>query len=178
MIAEPEARHLAVEVRVFEWRKHSRDVLDFQREVYETNFPGFVVTREFLRDYGVELRRAANRDADGVFVLEQDAIICGFLWVSLIATMVDPCIGYIRNIYVAPDLRAHGYGKKLLEVAQRWCLSRNVTRLALDASCCNEAAMALYASSGFEPVRYRMEKRLDPGLVAEHCYEPESENDG
>lgn len=135
-------------------------MLEFQREIYETNFPGFVVDQQFLRDYGDQIRRATNNPAEALFVLEEDKRACGFLWLSLISTMIDPCVGYIRNIYVAQHLRGQGYGKRLMAFAEEWCLSKEVDKLALDASCCNEYAVNLYREAGFETVRLRMEKPL------------------
>lgn len=150
------------------WRRHGRDVVAFQREIYETNFPGFVADEQFLRDYGEQIRQSLGSPTEGLFVLEQDGRACGFLWLSLVSTMVDPHVGYIRNIYVAPDLRGEGHGRRLVEFAEEWCMGRGITLLALDASCCNERAVSLYRDAGFEVVRLRMEKKLHavprPGL--------------
>lgn len=152
-----------VQIRPFDWRRHGRAVVEFQREIYETNFPGFVADDQFLRDYGEQLRRSYRNDAtEGIYVLEDGRRTLGFLWLSLIATMVDPCIGYIKNIYVAPDIRGQGYGKMLLGFAETWCLQRGVGRLSLDASCCNEAAVALYKHWGYHIARVRMEKEIRP----------------
>ena len=48
------------QIKRLNWRTHHRDVLEFQREIYETNFPGFVVSKRFLRDYASQLRRSLN----------------------------------------------------------------------------------------------------------------------
>jgi len=153
---------VAPEIKELNWRKHSRDVLEFQREIYETNFPGFQADERFLRDYGNDIRRSLNSPSEGLYVLEDQGRACGFLWVSLISTLVDPCIGYIRNIYVAPQLRGEGFGRWLLELAENWCRRHGVERISLDASCCNERAVSIYQRCGFDVVRVRMEKRLEP----------------
>lgn len=145
------------------WRRHGRDVVAFQREIYETNFPGFVADEQFLRDYGEQIRQSLGSPTEGLFVLEQNGRARGFLWLSLVSTMVDPQVGYIRNIYVAPDLRGEGHGRRLVEFAEEWCMDRGITLLALDASCCNERAVSLYRDAGFEVVRLRMEKKLHAG---------------
>lgn len=151
---------MAVEIRPFNWRRHLRAVLEFQREIYETNFPGFAVDRRFLRDYEDQLRRAAESPCEALFVLEEGPQVGGFLWVSLISTMIEPCVGYIKNIFVAPDLRGRGFGRQLLAHGEHWCLGQGVTRVSLDASCCNERAMGLYEGAGYRTVRVRMEKDL------------------
>ena len=154
---------MPLQIKKLNWRQHSRDVMEFQREIYETNFPGFSVDRQFLRYYSSEIRRSLGDSCEGLFVLEEDGRARGFLWVSLIATMVDPCIGYIKNVYVAPELREQGHGKRLIAFAEEWCASKGVTRISLDASCCNPQVVALYEGLGFEAVRLRMEKRLAAG---------------
>jgi ribosomal protein S18 acetylase RimI-like enzyme len=85
--------------------------------------------------------------------------------------MVDPCVGYIKNIYVASRLRGQGYGKVLLRFAEQWCAGHGVNRISLDASCCNEHAVSLYRRAGYEATRLRMEKDIDVGsqsLAAAH----------
>lgn len=156
------------QIRELDWRKHGTQVTEFQREVYETNFPGFVADAGFMRRYADEVRRSLTHPSEGLFVLEEDGEACGFLWVSLITTLVDPCVGYIKNIYVAEHLRGAGHGRHLVSFAEHWCRSRGVYRIALDASCCNQRAVQLYAQMGYDTVRLRMEKELsdsehDPG---------------
>lgn len=151
---------LAPRIVELNWRRHGRDVIAFQREIYESNFPGFVADEQFLRDYGNQIRQSLGNPSEGLFVLEQDGRARGFLWMSLVSTMVDPRVGYIRNIYVVPELRGEGHGKRLVEFAEEWCQSRGISVLALDASCCNERAVSVYREAGFEAVRLRMEKRL------------------
>ena len=149
-------------IREFRWPADRDAVLHFQYEVYETNFPGFVVTERFLRDYAAQLRAAARSPYEKMYVLEDDAgRVCGFLWIEVRATMVDPIVGYIKNVYVAPELRGQGYGKMLLEVAERWFRSQGCRKATLDVSVCNERAVRLYESMGYCPARYRMEKPLD-----------------
>ena len=159
--------HVAVQVKPFNWRHHSRDVLEFQRETYQVNFPGFVADRQFMHDYGGQIRRSLGNPSEGLFVLEDGRRVAGFLWVALISTMIEPCVGYIKNIYVAPDLRGLGHARRLVTHAEAWCLRKGVTRICLDASCCNQRAMRIYQEAGYETVRVRMEKDLDPASLGE-----------
>ena len=79
--------------REMDWKRDRRQVLEFQRDTYELNFPGFRVTRGFLWDYELQLRDSHRRDDHGLFVLEGEQGLAGFLWVSIIATMTDPRVG-------------------------------------------------------------------------------------
>lgn len=148
-------------IRDLNWRHDRNAVLEFQREVYEVNFPGFVANEGFLRDYSNQLRRALGSWAEHLWVIEDDHRTAGFIWVALQTTLVDPCIGYIKNVYVEPSLRGQGWGKLLLATAEAWIVQHGATKCALDASVCNQAAVGLYDSQGYNIVRHRMEKRLE-----------------
>ena len=154
---------LAPEIRPFNLRRHLNDVLDFQTEVYEVNFPGFRMNSQFIRHYTDDLRRAVGHPSEGLFVLEDEDGACGFLWVALIVTLTDPCVGYIKNIYVAPRLRGQRFGVELLNYAEYWCKQQGVMYISLDASCCNDTAVQLYLKHGYNITRYRMEKPLKSG---------------
>lgn len=161
MIAqEPGAQ--PVRVRKFDWRRDREAVLGFQYEIYETNFAGCVVDDGFLYDYSIALRDAARNPSENLLVLEQAGKVVGFLWLSLMATLVDDCVGYIKNIYVAPELRGLGCGRYLLEVADDWFMSSGASKATLDATADNERAVGLYMRFGYETVRYRMEKHYTP----------------
>lgn len=145
-------------VREMRWPADREAVLSFQYEVYERNFPGFRVTPGFLRDYAVQLKQAARSPYEHMCVLDDGGFICGFLWIEVRATMVDPLVGYVKNIYISPELRGQGYAKMLLETADQWFRTRGCSKATLDVSVCNEEAIKLYEAAGYGIVRHRMEK--------------------
>jgi len=149
-----------VVVRKFDFGRDVEDVLRFQVEIYERNFPGFRVTESFLRDYRRQLKRAARMWTEGLFVLDEARRPRAFLWVGLVSTMVSPCVGYIKNIYVDSDLRGTGWGRELLRVAEKWSRERGATQVELDASVCNREAVRLYEKCGYHTVRLRMVREL------------------
>jgi ribosomal protein S18 acetylase RimI-like enzyme len=121
------------------------------------------MTLAFLRDYEAQIRRATRHPGEKMYVLEDSTGVCGFIWLALITTMVDPFVGYIKNIYVAPRLRGRGKGRLLLEAADDWFKRHGCSKATLDASVCNGRAVEIYRSAGYEPTRYRMEKDLTAG---------------
>ncbi len=145
-------------IRAMNWRTDRAAVLSFQKEIYETNFPGFRMSVGFLRDYEAQLRQALRSQMERVMVLEDEQGVCGLVWLSLITTMVEPLVGYIKNIYVAPRLRGAGWGRALLDEADRWFQQNGCPKAALDATIANERAVNTYLQTGYVPVRYRMEK--------------------
>jgi len=151
---------LAPVIRKFNWRRDKEAVLQFQYEIYERNFPGLCVDKRFLSDYARQLQQATRNAAQRLWVLDESGRTCGFLWAALITTMIDECVGYIKNIYVAPEWREQGYGQQLIATAEQWFGSEGVKKAALDASVGNEAAQALYERMGYRVTRLRMEKSL------------------
>lgn len=150
---------LPPQVRELRWPADRNAVLSFQYEVYEANFPGFRVTPHFLREYGEQIRQALRSPYEKLYVLEDDGRVCGFLWIEIRTTLIEPVVGYVKNIYVAPHLRRKGYGKLLLEVADRWFRAQGCWKATLDVSIGNQPAIHCYRAAGYEITRYRMEKR-------------------
>ncbi len=148
-------------IRQFELRRNLQTVLQFQHEIYERNFPGFEVNQEFLNDFARQLRAADRSPTERLWILEGDGQVCGFVWGALITSMVDEFVGYIKSVYVTPELRGQGYGHRLLETAEEWLRAEGAPNVALDASLCNRQALGLYAKAGYRTQRMRMEKPLN-----------------
>ena len=148
------------EIRQFNWRRDRSAVREFQYEIYERNFPGFQVDEVFMDDYERQLRAATRHAAERLWVLDNGGDICGFTWAALVTTMVDPCLGYVKNLYVVPEWRGQGYAQKLLATAEEWFRGEGAQKAALDTSVCNEQALALYERSGYQISRLRLEKSI------------------
>ena len=65
-------------------------------------------------------------------------------------------VGYINNIAVHPDHRQKGIGGMILGELRNVARRLNLREMTLEVRCSNEAAMALYASRGFEQVGKRI----------------------
>ena len=148
-------------LRPLDWRRDRAAVIAFQHETYEGNFPGFRISDGFVQDFSEQLRRALRSRWERTLVLvDQRNRVYGFIWLTLMSTMVEDWMGYIKNIYVSPELRGRGYARLMLDEAERWFSAQNASKISLDASACNPRAVELYRSAGFHVARYRMEKPL------------------
>ncbi len=147
-------------IRRFNLRRDREQVLDFQHEVYETNFPGLVVDAFFLADYQRDLRRAARSPNEALFVMEDGGQLCGFIWAAMISTIIDARVGYIKNVYVAPQLRGCGQAERLMAVAEQWLREQGLDKIMLDASVVNRRAVRFYEKLGYATERVRMVKRF------------------
>ena len=58
---------------------------------------------------------------------------------------------YSDGWWVAPDLRARGAGRALVDAVERWCLERGYCELGSDVDFDNETSLYAHAALGFEP---------------------------
>lgn len=144
----------------FRWRQHGLQVLQFQYEVYEENFPGFVVDAAFLADFERQIREAIKHPYESLWVIEEPGTVLGFVWAAITTTLVDERLGYIKNLYVLPECRGEGCGQQLMARAEEWMRVQGASKSALDVTITNESALSLYQRCGYEGRRYRMEKDL------------------
>lgn len=151
-------------IRPYDGRADRAAVLSFQRETYETNFPDFVWSAAFIRDFERILKMAERDPSEGLFVCEDaSGRIAGFVWSSVATRRFEggQTVCTIKDMYVVPDLRGQGVGGALMEAAEDFARRWKATRMALEVTVANRAAVRLYEKMGFAPARYQMEKRLE-----------------
>lgn len=67
---------------------------------------------------------------------------------------------YIAMLALYPAFRGRGYGKRLLEEAERLATQQGCARLTLDVEAGNAVARAVYAAAGFQQIDASDELRL------------------
>ena len=82
----------------------------------------------------------------------------GMVWVSLTRPQGEGA--WIYDIEVIPEQRGRGYGRALLEAAERECMARGVGMLGLNVFGPNTVARRLYESAGYEVTTMQMRKSL------------------
>lgn len=84
-----------------------------------------------------------------------DGSLCGFLEAT-IHPLAFGCetgpVGYIEGWYVAPDLRRHGVGRKLVEAAEAWAVTKGCREMASDCLIDNIVSMEAHLSLGYEEI--------------------------
>jgi GNAT superfamily N-acetyltransferase len=90
-----------------------------------------------------------------VWVAETAGEVVGFL--SLVIGSTDPLHheaegAEIPRIFLLPQARAKGFGRRLLEAAERTAVEQNVSYLWLDAMDSADWALATYKAWGFQPI--------------------------
>jgi aminoglycoside 6'-N-acetyltransferase I len=61
-------------------------------------------------------------------------------------------VPYVEGWYVDSDLRGRGYGKRLVQAAERWAIENGFDELASDAELGNPDGIAAHQAVGFEEV--------------------------
>lgn len=98
-----------------------------------------------------------------VWLLEEDGVPIGNLWVQVIEKIPNPGAeselhAYVSNVFVLPEHRNKGGGALLLDAAVAECRSFHVDTMFLWPS---EESRPLYARHGFAPPDRLLVKQLD-----------------
>ncbi len=124
-----------------------RDLAEYERAAHEV-----VATEE-------QLRAALFGPQPTVFahVVEHDdgkgRLLGGFaLWFLNFSTWLGRNGLYLEDLYVRPDLRGSGYGRRLLSTLARECLEQGYGRLEWWVLDWNEPALGFYRQLGAIPM--------------------------
>lgn len=71
----------------------------------------------------------------------------------------------LSDLYVAPEHRAQGWGKALLQACIAMVAERGLHALALNVAAGNDEARALYRAAGFRPVQETLLLPIDTDYV-------------
>jgi aminoglycoside 6'-N-acetyltransferase I len=93
---------------------------------------------------------------DCVFVIDRgDGTLGGFITLAMRpwaeGCTSTPC-AFIEGWWVAEDLRKQGFGRKLVEAAERWAIAQGSRELGSDANLTNTGSISAHAALGFEEV--------------------------
>jgi RimJ/RimL family protein N-acetyltransferase len=95
------------------------------------------------------LAAGSNRDTFGALIKEQ---LVGMIGIGRESGRKERHKGFIRSMYVAPDHRGKGVGRRLLSEALAFAESTpELQQVTLAVTAGNVAAITLYESMGFRP---------------------------
>lgn len=151
---------MAARVRRMDFARDAGRLLSFLPDLYESNFPGFVATQEFLARRRQALREAVRDPAQTVLVLEEGSQLVGFVWLVLEVDLAGRRRGEVAAVYVEPRWRGQGLGRRLMEEAEAVFRAWGCESVFLMVTASNEVAVNLYRSLGYAVSRYQMEKTL------------------
>lgn len=110
----------------------------------------YVREAAFSDDEWMARLESATSDLDALpLVAEESGTFVGLTWARLDAN--ESRLAHVYQVWVAPTHRRRRVGRGLMEAVTRWAHQRGVRRLALDVTCGNVAALAMYERAGFAP---------------------------
>jgi ribosomal protein S18 acetylase RimI-like enzyme len=71
-----------------------------------------------------------------------------------------PIVAELENTYVLEEFRSKGVGKKLYKEFIKWCKSKNVGIVRVEASASNSQAIKFYRNNGFKDYTLILESDL------------------
>ena len=91
-----------------------------------------------------------GKDRLRIIVAEQNETLVGFcLYTFGFSGRRGTCGLFIEDLYVEPEMRGTGLGKKLLATAAEFEQDNHIGFMKLEASLSNETAVQFYRKSGF-----------------------------
>jgi len=104
--------------------------------------------------HSLEMEEYANSAGTrAVFVIvREDGRLGGFVEVSVrdrVDGSMSPRVAYVEGWFVDPDLRRQGFGRKLVDAAERWGMARGLTEIASDAELDNAESVKAHHALGF-----------------------------
>lgn len=132
-------------------------ICEFHKEHILINFPGTLYKQDLFID---QLRRASEREPEGMMVLENDEReIVGFLWLQTVFDVYkDASYGDLHYLHIAPGYRGIGLGSLLMEKADSYFRSKKAPECRLGTHVDNAVAIQLYRKFGFRNYRVIMVK--------------------
>lgn len=103
-----------------------------------------------------------RRPAQGqhLFTAEVAGEVVGSLWLAEQARDGPDGQGWVYDIEIDPAYRGRGYGRALMEVAERQAREFGCSSLGLNVFGGNEAAIGMYEALGYRTTSQQMSKRL------------------
>lgn len=93
---------------------------------------------------------------DACFLLKEKGAAVAFIHVSIRTEYVEGAkqspTAYLEGIFVNPEYRKRGIGKKLLQEAEIWAKGKGLTQLASDTPISNTGSVEFHTHAGFEEV--------------------------
>lgn len=149
-----------MEVRPYRSTTDFRAILDCQCDLYETNFPRFTCTSQFLAEQATRLRQVQRRPYEhAIFVLDYRGEMAGFIWMAMRMDL-QGIFGSVDQVYLKPPYRGQGHGRRLMEAAHEHLTTLGVETARLYVTENNTQAVSLYRRMGYRVIRLEMERRL------------------
>ena len=100
---------------------------------------------------------APGRGAFVVAYQDDRPVACGAV------RLIDPGTAELKRMYVMPEVRGSGFGRRLVETLEEEAVGLGATRVVLETGIRQTVAIALYARCGYTPIPLYGEYTASPG---------------
>jgi len=143
-------------------------------DIYNLNTELFIVLNELKGEIynpiafpRVFISSMINSSYSDYILIEDDDKIVGYALIEERKSPYDEYDSFVEDHYafiyelvVLPEYRIKGYGRKLMEEAQKWAKSRKLTSIELNVLSNNHSAKAFYERNGFEEYQVKLRKEI------------------
>ncbi len=77
------------------------------------------------------------------------------------SAFVEDHYAFIYELVVLPEYRTKGYGKQIVNEAEKWAKQRNLTSIELNCLSNNYSAKAFYERTGFGEYQVKLRKNVE-----------------
>lgn len=141
-------------------------ILQFIRELaeYEKMLDEVVATESLLEEWIFEQKKA-----EVLFAMVDEKEIGFALFFHNFSTFLGKSGIYLEDLYIKPEFRGHGYGKRILQKLARISIDRGCGRLEWWCLDWNQPSIDFYLSIGAEPMKdwtvYRLARQTLENLA-------------
>ena len=99
-----------------------------------------------------EYFEGSSIDVIQVYVAEVGVEIVGFMELNIrnfAEGSRKPKLPYVEAWYIKPAYQGQGYGKRLIQQAEKWAVSQGYSELASDTEIDNHQSIAIHGNLGF-----------------------------
>lgn len=140
------------------WRAEAREGYAYSIE-FEGGVPHDAAQKKADDDFATTLPDGIATEKHAFFVLEDDGVPAGSLWVAVRDGMSGPAL-FVYALEVHEAHRGKGFGRALMEFGEEEARRRGLSSIALNVFGGNEVARNLYRSLGYAESAVFMVKEL------------------
>jgi ribosomal protein S18 acetylase RimI-like enzyme len=134
-------------------------IVQFEIEIARISFPEDPVTDPDV--HRKKLRKAMEKNPDGMFVVEADGRVVGWLWITINTNFTTgERYANFRSLALAPEWRGEELARSLVEFGIDYCRQRDAGWITGKVHVDNLPMRVLYRETGFHAKHLTMELRL------------------
>jgi RimJ/RimL family protein N-acetyltransferase len=131
-------------------------IVEFEIEIAKISFPKEPIINPEV--HTKKIIKAIDKEPEGMFVLEKDHEVVGWLWITLNTNfLTSEKYATFRSFAIAQQFRGTDLPESFFRFGLEYCRSRGIFKITGKVHVGNAAMRVLYKKLGFEPQHLTME---------------------